>query len=353
MLIRLVSPFPHPTVLYGFSFPTVLPLPHLNPNATTPAAWASQLHLLTSILELKHPESIHMFDRAVGLVARAQEVCLDIPQKEITVSFVDGRGVKIAMNPDCVRMLLGVVDDVKACSEPEGHRNSLEGGACAGIASSSEDLPSRDSPTRSQKLGKHKRQRSLLFSLISSLVPRSLSCPSPPPPSPNAPTPPPPAPLPPIPCITDHMSSSPISSQRTRFSSAHTGPSIIRQRVRATLVDAWRLHVISALPPHHIPPAGYIEWTLIAMAVKVRAEIQSMTAARSHRSKFNHRAAAGNKHRRTQTEGRNAIDFGNRSESQEQRWRPPSPFPSQMDVADADDQVVYLRREQGKGTLIS
>ncbi|KAF9224936.1 hypothetical protein BS17DRAFT_57871 [Gyrodon lividus] len=347
MLIRLVPPSPHPTVLYALTFPNVLPLPHLHPNATIPVAWASQLHLLTSILDLEHPSSIHMFDRAVGLVVRAQEVCLDVSQGEIRVSFVDGRVMKTAMNPDCVRMLLGVVDDVKACSEPEGHRSSLEGSACASIASSTEDLPPPGgSPTKSHKLGKHKRQRSLLFSLISSLVPRSLSSPSPPPPSPNVPTPPPPALLPPIPSISPHRVPPSISPRYTCFSSTQTDTDIIRRRARATLVDVWRLHVIPALSPHHMPLAGYIEWTLIGMAIKTRAEIQSSAAARSHRSEPAHRAAGGNKHRRTQSEGRQALDFGDHSEYERRRWRAPSPFPGQMDVEDTDDQVVYPRREQ-------
>ncbi|KAF9238099.1 hypothetical protein BU15DRAFT_75489 [Melanogaster broomeanus] len=347
MLIRLVPPSPHPTILYGLTFPKVLPLPHLNPNTTVPAAWASQLHLLTSILQLEHPSSIHMFDRAVGLVARVHEVCLDVPRKEITVVFVDERVTKISMNPDCVRMLVGVADDVRGCKEPDGSRNSLEGStctsACGSIASSTEDLPSSGgSPAGSQKPGKHKRQRSLLFSLISSLVPRSLS---PSPPSPIAPTPPPPTPLPPIPVIP-HMRFPPISPQQIHFPSTPNEPSLLRRRARATLIDAWRLHVIPALSPHHIPPGGYIEWILIAMASKTRAEIKLIEAERSHCSELARRAAAGSKHRRTQSECRTALDLGDRNESEGGRWRAPSPFPGQMDAEGADDRVVYPRQEQ-------
>ncbi|KIJ64792.1 hypothetical protein HYDPIDRAFT_39992 [Hydnomerulius pinastri MD-312] len=352
MLIRLVPPTPHPTILYALTFPNALPLPEI--HAPMPAAWGSQLHLFTSILQLEHPTSIHMFDRAVGLVARVHEVNLDVPRKEITVSFVDGRALKIAMNPDCVRMLLGVVDDVQAYSEPEGHRNSLESSACASAcgstASSTEDLPSGGpvSSPKPPKLGKHKRQRSLLFSLISSLVPKSLSSPPPPPPSPNAPTPPPPSPLPPIPVITTTRITSPPASpqQSCFFSSSQTDPRTLRKRARATLIDAWRLHVITALTPQHAPPAGYIEWTLIAMANKIRTEIQSIEVASSHRSEHAHSGAAGNKHRKTRSEGRNALDFGDRGDAEERYWRAPSPFPGQMNGEDTDDRVVYPRRDQ-------
>lgn len=168
MLIRLVPPSPHPTVLYGLTFPSFLPLHNLGPGATIPAAWSSQLQILTSVLYLEPPSSIHMLDRAVGLVARVREVTMDVLQKEIDVRFVDGRAVIIPMNSDCIQMLSSVVVDVKGCSEPESPRNSMEGSACPGsTAGSTEGLSSGGSPTKSPKPGRHKRQRSLLFSLIS------------------------------------------------------------------------------------------------------------------------------------------------------------------------------------------
>lgn len=168
MLIRLIPPSPHPTILYGLTFPNVLPLHDLGPGATLPAAWSSQLQILTSILHLEPPSSIHVLDRAVGLVARVKEVCMDVPQKEIEVRFIDERVVIIPMNSDCVRMLSGVALDVKGCSEPESPRNSMESSACpASTTGSAEDLPSGGSLTKSPKSGRHKRQRSLLFSLIS------------------------------------------------------------------------------------------------------------------------------------------------------------------------------------------
>lgn len=172
MLIRLVPPSPHPTILYGLTFPSVLSLHDLGPSATIPAAWSSQLHILTSILQLEPPSSIHMLDRAVGLVARVHEVSMDVPHKEFVLRSVDGRVINVPMNSDCVRMLLGVALDVKGCSESECQRNSMEGSGCSGsTAGSAEDLPSGSSLAKSPKPGKHKRQRSLLFSLISYVCP--------------------------------------------------------------------------------------------------------------------------------------------------------------------------------------
>ena len=172
MLIRLVPPSPHPTILYGVTFPSVLALHDLGPSATIPAAWSSQLQIITSILQFEPPSSIHMLDRAVGLVARVHEVSMDVSQKEFVLRFVDGRVTNIPMNSDCVRMLLGVVLDVKGCSESESQRGSMDGSACSGsTVASTEDPPSGKCPTKSPKPGKHKRQRSLLFSLMSYVRP--------------------------------------------------------------------------------------------------------------------------------------------------------------------------------------
>ncbi|KAG8216128.1 hypothetical protein J3R82DRAFT_8131 [Butyriboletus roseoflavus] len=308
-----------------------------------PPAWSSQLQILTSIFHLEPPSSIHMLDRAVGLFARVHLVSMDLTQKVIEVRFIDGREITIPMNSDCVRMLSSVVAGVKGCSEPESQRDSMEGSACSGsTAGSTEDLPPGGSPTRPSKSGKHKRQRSLLFSLISSLVPKSLSLSSPPPSSA-----PPPSPLPPLPVAGPVTS--PTSSQQTGPASARPDPEIAR--VRATLVDVWRRYVISALTPQHVPAAGYTEWTLIAMASEIRTEIQSIETAESHRFGVNGTRASGSRPRRTQTEGRNALDFGDRKddcELEQRRCRAPSP-----DILNAEDtdRVVYPRREQGKEVL--
>ena len=64
--------------------------------------------------------NIHVFDKAVGLVARINEVELDIPPKEITVSFIDKRSTKISMKPDCIRMLDSVADDVRVFNDANG-----------------------------------------------------------------------------------------------------------------------------------------------------------------------------------------------------------------------------------------
>ncbi|KAH0831258.1 hypothetical protein J3R83DRAFT_13891 [Lanmaoa asiatica] len=326
MLIRLVPPSPHPTILYAVTFPNVLPLHDLGPSATLPAAWSSQLQIITSILQLKPPSSIHALDRAVGLVARVHEVSMDVPQKEFMVRFVDGREISIPMNSDCVRMLLSVAVDVKGCSEPESQRNSMEGSACPGsTVGSAENLPPGGNPTKPPKSGKHKRQRSFLFSLISSLVPKSLSLSSPSPPS----SAPPPTPLPPLP-VAGRVTS-PASSRQTSFASAQ-------------LIQ----NFFAGGPEQPSLMSGGVTSQQLSHLNNLQLEIQSIETVGSRGFGVSGTRAGGNKHRRTRSEGRNALDFGHRSddcELEQWRCRAPSPFPDMLDTEDID-RVVYPRREQ-------
>ncbi|KAG0697129.1 hypothetical protein DFH29DRAFT_164793 [Suillus ampliporus] len=345
MLIRLIPSGPNGAVLYNVSFPTNLP------DLPIPPAWSNQLHLLTSVLRLDAPQSIHVFDRSVGLVARVLEVMFDVPAKEVAVSFVDGCSIKLPMNSQCMQMLQGVVDDVRACSAQESRRDSFDGATSASVCSSvasSQEIPSTSgAPPKSPKLSRHKKQRSLLFSLISSLVPRSLSPPPAPPPSPTTPYPTPP-PLPPIPPITPRNASfspipqSPISPYNPAFPPL-TDPPILRRRARATLIDTWRRHVVPALSAHN-HYAGYTEWVLRGIATVVRSEVRDIERSWQRCDALGR--GATRKHGRTQSEGRVALDFSERgSEEPQRRWRAPSPFPDELE-GECDDCVVYPRHEQ-------
>ncbi|KAH7928844.1 hypothetical protein BV22DRAFT_171252 [Leucogyrophana mollusca] len=287
MLIRLLPTSLHPTILYTISFPTQVP------NLPLPPAWSAQLHLLTSVWHLEPPSNIHALDKSAWLVAVVHEVLFDLPSKAVGINFVDGLSLRMAMPDDCARMLEGVVEDVKNCdSEEEGSERG--GSVCPSAGSCSEDTSSTPKPAKPTR---HKKQRSLLFSLIASLVPRAL--PPAPPPTPTTPTfaPPPPLPQMPIPPRPD-----------ARY---------LRQRARATLVDAWRLHVLSALA-EHAPAAGYAEWALRSLERTVRSQVRAFREAEHSRNA-------------PQNEGRNALDLGDRDRELERRWRAPSPFPERAD----------------------
>ncbi|KAI6141793.1 hypothetical protein BKA82DRAFT_4198173 [Pisolithus tinctorius] len=335
MIINLVLPCSQRNITYDINFPCTLPFPDL----PCPAAWSAQSSLLTSVFRLENASNIHVFDKAVGLAARIREVELDIPRKEIQVTFIDGRSAEFAMNPDCARMLESVADDVRAFNDVEGQRSSLESSACASTTSSTDDLHSlnKGSSPRLHKSVKHKRQRSLLFSLISSLVPRTLSL------SPRSSSPsgavadPPQASLPPslaTPSGMDSFSHQEVFSPRTR-----NPISFLRTRARATLVDACRRHVLPALTLSvHVPPGGYIEWVLHGLVANTHAEVHEAQNGSPHVY------ARKAKHGRSRSEGRNALDLGERADA-ERLSCSPSMFSSQTNSEEGEDRVVYPRRD--------
>lgn len=233
-------------------------------------------------------------------------------------------------------MLESVADDVRAFNEEEDQRSSLESSACASTTSSTEDLHSsnKGSSPRPHKLVKHKRQRSLLFSLISSLVPRTLSLSSRPSSPSDAPTDPLPT-APATPSCTDSL-----SHQQVFFPPIRGATNSHRTRARATLVDVWRRHVLPALTLSvHVPPGGYVEWVLHGLVANTHAEVHGAQNGRS----YMHGWKA--KHGRSQSEGRTALDLGERTGA-ETLLRSSSLFSGHASSEDGEDRVVYPRRDQ-------
>lgn len=84
------------------------------------------------------------------------------------------------------------------------------------------------------------------------------------------------------------------------------------------------------------------------MENKARAEIESIEATRFHGFGGGITRAGGNRHRKTQSEGRNALDFGDRDDREYEQWRPRALSPFQETIAEDSDRIVYTRREQSK-----
>ena len=152
---------------------------------------------------------------------------------------------------------------------------------------------------------------------------------------------PPQSPLPPPPGITVRVDCPSPPPQQVFFPPTQSHIRFLRTRARATLLDAWRLHILSALTPH-VPPAGHLEWVLQSLAVKAHAELQELQNRSSGQG-----PVRKNKHGRSRSEGRNALDLGERSET-EKRWRSQSPLLTPFNSEDGEDRVVYPRRDQGK-----
>ncbi|KAH9944899.1 hypothetical protein B0H21DRAFT_436235 [Amylocystis lapponica] len=241
MLIHLIPRQSHPTIFYSVS------LPDPCERVQMPAGWSAQLQRLHAD-EIDIPNTVFALDAATWLTAVIHDVTFDLPGGTVSCSFIDGQGVQWPLVGECIDALEQVVADViQATAEKE-----RESAPPAPLVQPEPSVPE-------QKPTKHKKQRSLLMSLVSSFNKLSLniSMDSPvrslatPPPSPRPP-PPPPTFLPPSNKVPFTRRAAPRLWSR------------LQSRARATLVDTFRSFVLSELRAR-IAPGRYATWAAHGM----------------------------------------------------------------------------------------
>ncbi|THH30828.1 hypothetical protein EUX98_g3361 [Antrodiella citrinella] len=218
MIIRLIPHPPLNVVLFTVSFNTKLPS-----VIQLPQFYSNQLGLLSQH-ELDRPISYHCLDKATWLIACLHEVSFDLSIGNglvgVRCTFIDGDVKEWTFSSDrCSHDLVNVCRDVR-WSAMQAERERYE-------RYSMHQIPEEVSQPK-----KHKKQRSLLMSLVSSLVPSTSPVrnrESPPPPARRCPPPPPP---------------SNLSSQT------------LRRRARSTLVDSFRRFVVTGLS-QYFPSGSY------------------------------------------------------------------------------------------------
>ncbi|KAG6808728.1 hypothetical protein H0H92_003090 [Tricholoma furcatifolium] len=212
----------------------------LDSQVPIPSTWTAQLNNLR-IDELEVPTLIHALDKAAGIIALLEEITFDLSTKVISCHFVDGSVEQWALTEErCVQALERVVRDVNESSlaiereiaeEKRQRERELER-----RRNSDAPLPltSTRQPTR------HKKQRSLLMTLVASIIPLYS-------PSSNSrlPTPPP----------------TPIDEKNASFT---ISPRDRRRRARSQLVDTFRRYALSELS-RRLPRGGYTAWVLQSM----------------------------------------------------------------------------------------
>jgi hypothetical protein len=151
MFIRLIPNPPQSPVLFAVTYPDI------DESLTLPAAWAEQLRILQQD-GLESPPTIHALDRAAGLVSIVTEMTFDVPALVISCKMVDGTVEEWPlMEKGCLSALEGVVSDVFESTEMDREKE-LE---------NERRRSSSDSPNPfSGKVTRHKKQRSLLMSLV-------------------------------------------------------------------------------------------------------------------------------------------------------------------------------------------
>lgn len=150
MFIRLIPTPPLSPVLFAVTYPDIdesLPLPN---------AWVEQLHVLKHD-GLDSPPTIHALDRAAGLVGIVTEITFDIPALVITCKMLDGTVEEWPlMEKGCLRALEDVVADVHESAESDRET----------VLENERGRSAESPPPLSGKVTRHKKQRSLLMSLV-------------------------------------------------------------------------------------------------------------------------------------------------------------------------------------------
>jgi hypothetical protein len=159
MLIKLLPTHPsHPTVLFGITFESCLP-----EGVQVPISWTSQQALLLAD-SLELPKYIHALDAASIFPCLLEEVVFDIQLLLISCRFIDGSCVEWSlMDSKCLTSLENVLRDVtestREVEEPEREGTKEK--------EKREELPELlNSPPSTIKGTRHKKQRSLLMSLV-------------------------------------------------------------------------------------------------------------------------------------------------------------------------------------------
>lgn len=186
MLFRLIPRTVVPTVLFTLSFPDIpececiyAVMPSVCSNDVIalplPVSWANQLNQLSADeLELPGPAGMHALDKSASLASVIEEITFDLSTLRITCALLDGtRQEWPLMDTACMYALESVLFDVnEATNEAERERRQTEADARA--KSRTPSPPPLPVTTPAPRMIKHKRQRSLLMSIVSLVL--SISC---------------------------------------------------------------------------------------------------------------------------------------------------------------------------------
>ncbi|KAK0469313.1 uncharacterized protein EV420DRAFT_1258853 [Desarmillaria tabescens] len=244
MLIRLLPAASHPTVLFAITFQ------NLPDDLYNPHAWTTHLSNL-SVDGLDAPELVHCLDKAAFIPSILKEVTFDVPMLTISCRFADGSTEEWPLRTaGCLQALDSVLDDVNqsaVVTEREKEREKVK------EKEHKDGQQSLNSPPTTVKVPRHKKQRSLLMSLVASIVqlPSPLASHTH---SMSAPITRVPSPVP----------SRPSPEQIIVPSAPTLTPKALRRRARSTLVDTFRMYVVGELK-RRLPSGGYYPWIVRSM----------------------------------------------------------------------------------------
>ncbi|KAI5828048.1 hypothetical protein K523DRAFT_245437 [Schizophyllum commune Tattone D] len=259
MLIKFIPEAPQPTVLFSLAFPELE-----ERGVQKPHAWNIQLSALSNE-DLEVPSDSHALDKAAGIPSLLDEVLFDVPARAVSCRYQDGAVLQWRMEGvECLRALSRVLEDVNesaAQQERDEQRTRAEQKKAAG-------QESLNSPPATVKTHRHKKQRSLLMSLVASIVPHHSHSRS----TPSSPT------TPSLPSTSEASTAQDdfmLALQASQTVKPGLSPRALRRRARSTLVDAFRRFVLPELS-RRFPVHGYYVWVLQSMLRRTLARMSEL-----------------------------------------------------------------------------
>ena len=163
MIITLVRPDPHPSVDFALEFK------NLPPHLPIPPAWAHQVAIL-NLDDLELPNGIHALDSSAGPSALLHQVTFDLPAQLVACVFVDGSTETWSLDgkQGCIDRLQGVIRNVDAATAESVSELERHVAKQRWRDHERERLLNMTIPAPvTSKSSKHRKQRSLLMTLVS------------------------------------------------------------------------------------------------------------------------------------------------------------------------------------------
>ncbi|RDB19195.1 hypothetical protein Hypma_013649 [Hypsizygus marmoreus] len=219
------------------------------PDLAHPPEWASTLHYLKRD-ELDLPVAIHALDKAAGITSLLEEVTFDVPSMVISCQFVDGSTENWPLKgAACLKALEKIVLDVNESSLDIEREREWEKGKERERERRRFEPSIMSAPV---KRTRHKKQRSLLMTLVASIIPLYSLSPS-----------------------TSRFPSPPPTPVAERPPSSTISPRARRRKARSELVDTFRRYALTELA-RRFPSGGYYAWIIQSMLRRTAESLEQL-----------------------------------------------------------------------------
>ncbi|KAF9463243.1 hypothetical protein BDZ94DRAFT_1282602 [Collybia nuda] len=213
-----------------------------NENYVIPPAWQNLLHALKQD-DLNEPETLFNLDKGVGITTLLEVITFDVPTMTVCCVFTDGSTEEWPLiEENCLRLIDAVARDVNEATLDREMEEDVQ----------KEKEYVGNLPPVIARPSRHKRQRSLLMSLVAAIVPASLSSP------------------------TSRLSRTPPLTPVSPIVPRSSIPPRIRHRYsRHAIIDIYRQFALPELA-RRFPRGGYYTWVIKSMLRKMSSQMEQL-----------------------------------------------------------------------------